>query len=159
MPYRDSSVPVTVRELIRYFRRLATLASDPATGNRELADALSQLATALEDPTGEQVRAFLARLSVPQIRASTRRLSQQTSLIDTNVLAQLPLEQITGFLQHASRQDLVALGQARFGLSRSMLERLRREEIERSIQAAARNEESIHAISKQAEDAGRNRRS
>jgi hypothetical protein len=143
--------PVTGTDLGRYLKSLALLNRDPRLGNVELSDALMSLGKALmetKSPSLERVIHDIAH-------------GEQGILREFPAFSSLTLEDVRGYLDSptTAKGELVIIGADRFGIARSRLEKLPREEVVNTLRAALQHEESLNIISEEAKRGGQLRSS
>ena len=162
---RDDSTPdaqetqVLVDYIVRYLSGLARLHSEEKTGNPKLSRGLRHLVRALrpysDSPISELNAALAQKVGPSNVKATPRR-RQATLPADLESLGQQEIEEILEDRRYTKRQ-LAELGFRRFGISRSSLIHLRKDDAVNSVRAALRNERTLDVISEMAQRAGRAR--
>lgn len=147
---KGQSRELSVSEVSRFLKRLATFYRDPRTGNPALSEALAELASALGRKGGMKFSEAVAELSAPPKRSPSLDLSR---------LKGLELEEVKKILSDADikKSDLMELGAERFAISRSRMMRLNTEQVLDTIKSAVRHEESLSSISREAQRSGSQR--
>ena len=143
---------LSVSEVSRFLKRLATFYRDPRTGNPAIGEALAELASALGRRSGMKFSEAVADLSAPP---------KQSPSLDMERLEGLELEEVKKILSDPDmkKADLIELGAERFAIPRSGLKRLNTEQVLDAIKSAVRHEESLSIISRQAQRGGSERSS
>ena len=143
---------LSVNEVSRFLKRLATFYRDPRTGNPGLSEALAELASALGRRSGMRFSEAVAELNPPP---------KQSPSLDLSRLKCLELEEVKKMLSNPDikKSDLMELGVERFAISRSRMMRLNTEQVLETIRSAVRHEESLSSISREAQRSGSQRSS
>lgn len=158
--YEADEDQLLVADVVRHLLGLAKLYDVDKTGNTKLGEGLRIVAHALRPYSDCMV---LELADAIKTKAPTRR-SRKTPA--TKAKAQLPptlesisQESIEEILKDGSytKQQIAELGVRRFGISRSKLERLRKEEARESVRAAQEHEKSLDVISMEARRGGKTR--
>lgn len=144
---------ISMSQLARFLKRLSALYRDPITGNPALSEALLELSSALRRRPDIPLDEVVENLNV------SSKLGHHFG--DTSHLKNLEPEKVEQLLfdDTLTKTDLIRLGNVRFAISRSRLERLKKAEICEAIGAALRNEESLNIISEEARRGGTTRSS
>lgn len=146
-----------VDDLIRYLSRLAVLNKEGRTGNPELSDGLGQIAKALR-PYADRSIAELADLvrsipDRPRISSGREKASLPSNL---ESLSQVEIKKILDD-DRFTKSQLIEMGERRFGIPRSRLMRLCKEDTVESIRAALDHERTLDFISAEAQRVGQDR--
>lgn len=143
---------LSVSEVSRFLKRLATFYRDPRTGNPALSEALAELASALGRRSGMKFSEAVAELSAPPKRSPS---------LDISRLKDLELEEVKKILSDPDmkRSDLMELGAERFAIARSRMMRLNTEQVLDAIKSAVSHEESLSIIYREAQRSGSQRSS
>ena len=151
-PDEELSRELSVSEVSRFLKRLATFYRDPKTGNPALSEALAELASALGRRSGMKFSEAVAELSAPPKRSLS---------LDLGRLKDIELGEIKKILSDpdVKKSDLMALGAERFAISRSKMTRLNTEQVLDVVKSAVRHEESLSIISREAQRSGGGRSS
>ncbi|WP_156652614.1 hypothetical protein [Methylobacterium sp. Leaf86] len=142
---------ISAGDVGRFLKHFAATLKDPQTGNPAMSDALLNLSTILID----------AKLATVET-ATTKFVDQGGFDFDDDIdFGDLSTEAVQKALTNSelSRAQLVILGVERFGIARSRLDKLPRDEIVRLITAASQHEESLDLISEEARRGGQARSS
>lgn len=143
---------LSVTELARFLKRLSTFYRDPKTGNPLLSDALTELAEALGQQRHATIREGAAEFLAPR---------QRPRPIELNELRNLSPEEVEKVVLDDARSkgELIDLGIARFGISRSRLVKMNKADVVVAIRSALRHQESLRIISQEAQRGGNTRSS
>ena len=147
---------LTVKELMRFLSALASLNGDVRTGNRNLSQALQTLIVALEPHAGRPVSDLVATFQTevsPSRRRRSRGKSKATLPPNLETISRENLEQLLCD-EKLKKQQLIEVGFRRFGISKSRLSRIRRNEVLDVIRAALDHERSLNAITHEARRGG-----
>ncbi len=148
-----------VKDILQYLAGLAKLYEGEKTGNIEFARGLRHFATSLRPysdvPISELASALNGRESAGHPQAASRR-AESTLPPELESIGQEEIERILED-ENYTKSQLVELGFRRFGLSRSKLGRLRKEDALESVRAALGHEKSLDAISREARKDGKAR--
>ena len=154
--------PFLVRDVTQYLSGLAKLHRQDKTGNIELSNGLQELSNALRPyanyPVTELSNAIKAKAAPPNVpKAATHKVKMA---LPTNLesASQTDVEKILDNEDY-TKQQISELGFQRFGISRPMLQRLRKEDAKRSVRSALDNERTLDVISEMARKAGKARAS
>jgi hypothetical protein len=134
---------ITSADLGRYLKHLAALHRDPLTGNVAMSDALHEIAAIL-----------IAAKAVPAAKALEEFTDQNKFDFENELDFQsLSLEKVREILEQAelTKSNLTTVGTKRFGIAKSRMSRVPREEIVKMIYSALHHEESLTIISKEAQ--------
>lgn len=152
--------PLLIEDLIRYISRLATLNKEPRTGNVELGEGLRELANALRPHSRRSIRELSDVLG--EGVSGTRKPSPKDAKATLPPgLPSLSEQQVTAILEDHTytKLQLIEVGIQRFGISRSRLIRLTKDDVCESIRAALKHEKSLGVISQEARRGGDRRSS
>lgn len=155
-PPRD---PLSVGEVLRHLSGLANLYSDGRTGNAEMGDGVGYVVNALRpyaDSPVAELESAIANRKRPRAAKPKPRKPQAELPADLESLERDEVEKILQDDAYTKRQ-VAELGHRRFGISKSALERSRREDALMSIRAAMEHELSLEIIGAEAERAGKAR--
>ncbi|MGR9310712.1 hypothetical protein ACU8MX_14925 [Rhizobium leguminosarum] len=138
--------PLTGAEVGRYLKSLALLQRDPRMGNLELSEALMSLGKALLETKSAPIERVIEDIAK----------NDQGFFPELANFRSLSLEDIRRYLNQSTVQkgELVTIGTERFGIAKSRLERLPREEVVAALRAALEHEESLNIISEEAKRGG-----
>lgn len=152
--------PLLIEDLVRYLSRLAALNREPRTGNVDLSDGLRELANALRPHSYRSIRELsdVVAESVLKTRKPSPRDAKATLPSDLRTLSEQGVDEILEGRSYTKLQ-LVELGVQRFGISRSRLVRLTKDEVCESVRAALNHERSLGVISQEARRGGDQRSS
>lgn len=150
---------VLVIDIVGYLTGLAKLHEAEKTGNLELSVGLRILADTLRpyaDAPVSQLPDVLNRSGIN--RNSECSFTRPKATLPT-ALDSLGQTEIEGILDNDSytKEQIADLGVQRFGISKSKLVRLRKEDAKDSIRAALENERALDVISREARISGRAR--
>ena len=149
-----------VGDMVQYLLNLARLYDKNKTGNAKLSEGLRSVAHALRP---------YADCMVLELTDSIKRKAPSPGrrrTVSTKAKPQLPpamesigQEDIERILNDGNytKQQVAELGVRRFGISRSKLERLRKEDARDSVRAALEHEKSLDVISMEARRGGKAR--
>lgn len=145
----NSNEPLSTRELVRYLRRMSALNRDPRTGNPRLSEALDELADALG--SGDRTTAAPSR--------KTREASRQDG--QNPDFETFSGEEVISFIRRddVPKITLVELARQRFSIPRSRLLKLSSDKVVDLIVAALDHENSLNALSREAQRGGSKRSS
>lgn len=140
------------KDLARFLKRLSSLYHDPKSGNIALSAALAKLSTALLEGS---------HLTLAELFGENELRSKSGKTFDSDELKSLNIETIMQKLTNRSlsKTELIEIGAERFNIPRSGLKRMNVVEISDRILSAARHEESLNIISKEAQRGGKERSS
>ena len=150
---------ILVNDIARYLLGLARLHEEEKTGNIELSRGLHNLATALrpyaDSPVSELSATFARTASVDNARVRSRKPKAELP----PELESLSHEDVEKILANGdyTKEQVAELGNQRFGISRSRLVRLRKEDAREAVRAAVAHERSLDVISEEAGRGGRAR--
>lgn len=146
-----------VDDLVRYLLRLAALEKDARTGNRELSASLHELATLLKPYSNSPLADLADKVAKVRTSGTRNRKTRRTELpADLNSLSANSVERILASPRYTKLQ-VIEVGSQRFGISRSRLMRLGREQVIEAVRAALEHEQSIQVISEEARRQGEKR--
>ena len=154
--------PILVRDVARYLSGLAKLHDSETIGNSQLSEGLRQVADALRPygklPVSELGNAIKVK---PASANVTKGASSRIKLALPPDLESLAHEDVEKILDNDdyTKQQIADLGFKRFGISKPMIQRLRKEEAKQSVRSALDNERTLDVISKMARKAGKSRAS
>lgn len=143
---------LSVSELARFLKRLSAFYRNPNTGNPPLSDALAELAKALGKRRHATIREGATEFLAPRQRPRPIEPSELRNLSPDDV------EKVVSD-DARSKGELIDLGIARFGISRSRLVRMNKADVVDAIRSALRHEESLRIISQEAQRGGNTRSS
>jgi len=134
---------ITSADVGRYLKHLAALNRDPLTGNVAMSDALNEIAVILIAAKAEPAAKVLANFTEQSRFQFEEEFDFQT----------LPLEKVREVLarQDLTKSDLATIGTERFGIAKSRMDRVARDEIIKMISSAMQHEESLTIISEEAQ--------
>ena len=149
-----------VADVVRYLSGLAKLHEEDKTGNPELSKGLRHVAHALRPyadcPVAELTDAIKKKPS-SAVKAKTASSKAKSVLPpELEYIGHADVERILDDESY-NKQQIVELGVRRFGISRSKLERLRKEHAQDSVRAALEHEKSLDVISMEARRGGKAR--
>ena len=153
--------PILVTDMVRYLSGLAKLHDSEKLGDSELSTGLRLVADALrpyaKHPVHELANALKEAKLVNRPKASSRKPKM---MLPPNLefIHQQDVEKILAD-ENYTKGQIAELGFQRFGISKSMLQRLRKEDAKRSVRSALENERTLDVISQQARKAGKARAS
>lgn len=134
---------ITAADVGRYLKQLAALNRDPLTGNVAMSDALKEIAAILmaakAAPATKVLEAFTEQSKFDfeeEIDFQTLSLGKVREIINRSDL---------------TKADLATIGTERFGIAKSRMDRVSRDEIIKMIGAAMQHEESLNIISEEAQ--------
>ncbi|MFE3837559.1 hypothetical protein [Pseudogemmobacter sonorensis] len=134
---------ITSADVGRYLKHLAALHRDPLTGNVAMSDALQEIASIL-----------IAAKAVPAAKAINEFMEQNKFDFEEELDFQsLSLEKVREILARTdlTKSDLISVGTERFGIAKSRMDRVSRDEIVKMISSAVQHEESLAIISEEAQ--------
>lgn len=134
---------ITSADVGRYLKHLSALNRDPLTGNAAMSAALLEIATLL-----------IAGKAAPAPKVLNQKLEQGGFNFEENYdLHALSLEKVREIIARPdlTKSELSAIGMERFGIAKSRMDRIPREEIVKAISAAMQHEESLAIISEEAQ--------
>ena len=152
----DRDNQMLVRDISRYLTRLARLNELEKTGNPDLSEGLRQVVDALRLYATCPVHELASTLKEAK-STNTRRVPLRKIKVNLPPnLESMCKEDIEKILNddRFTKAQVAELGFQRFGISRSTLERLRKEDALRSVRAALEHEKSLDVISRQARKSG-----
>lgn len=142
---------LTAAEVGRYLKQLAALHRNARTGNLALSDALMKLSQDL-----------MAAKSTPLSKVNIEYAHHQSAFnFSYAEVDNFTRERVRELLRNEklSKSDLTKIGVVRFGMPKSRLVKLSRDEIVETITAAVDHEESLAIISDEAKRGGQLRSS
>ena len=148
-----------VKDVVRHLSGLAKLYQEDKIGNPTLSEGLLQVVKALRPYAACPVQELAGALKGTKLakgRNSTPRKKKVTLPSNLESVCNKDIEEILGDGNYTKGQ-VAELGFKRFGISRSTLERLRKEDAVRSIRIALEHERSLDVISQQARKSGKDR--
>ena len=153
-----STCNLSVSDIVGYLTDLAKLNEEEKTGNPELSKGLRHLARALRrygDCPLPGLADALKGKSSPS-NGSKRALVKATLTLPSD-LEDAQISNVERILQNEgyTKRQVAEIGFRRFGLSRSMLTRLSKEEAVASVLAALEHEKSLDVIAREARRSGR----
>ena len=145
-----------VKDILQYLSSLAKLNDVEKVGNPELSEGLRELVDALR-PYGKRPVRELASALKETKPANDRRTSSRESKAnlpsDLESVCSKEIEEILDNNDYTKSQ-IAELGYKRFGISKSRLERSRKEDAKQAIRTALANEKTLDVISQQARKSG-----
>lgn len=134
---------ITAADVGRYLKHLAALNRDPLTGNVAMSDALTEIAKVLIAAKSEPAQKVLEKFTDQSKFEFEEELDFQA----------LPLENVREILARPdlTKLDLAIIGTERFGIAKSRMDRVPRDEIIKMIASAMQHEESLTIISEEAQ--------
>lgn len=134
---------ITSADVGRYLKHLAALHRDPLTGNVAMSDALNEIAAILIAAKAEPAAKVLTNFTEQSKFEFEEEFDFQT----------LPLEKVREILARPdlTKSDLATIGTERFGIAKSRMDRVPRDEIIKMISSAMQHEESLTIISEEAQ--------
>lgn len=133
---------ITAADVGRYLKHLAAINRDPLTGNVAMSDALNEIAAIL-----------IAAKAAPATKTLENFTEQRKFDFEEEFDCQtLPLEKVREIIERPdlTKSDLATIGTERFGIAKSRMDRVPREEIVKMIASAMQHEESLNIISEEA---------
>ncbi|MBA7560530.1 hypothetical protein ES708_02156 [subsurface metagenome] len=153
--------PLLIKDIVRYLLSLAALNRDPRTGNADLSESFRELANALRPHSHRSIREISDVIGEGVSRTrkpTTPRAAKATLPVDLRALSSQGVDEILKNRNYTKLQ-LVELGIQRFGISKSRLMQLTKDEVCESIRAALNHERSLGVISQEARRGGDQRSS
>lgn len=156
----DKERPLLIEDLVRYISRLVALSKDSRTGNVELSHALLELANVLRPHSRRSIRELsdIFGVDVAGTRKPGPKDAKATLPPDLPTLSEQQIETILEDHTYTKLQ-LIEVGIQRFGISRSRLIRLTKDEVCESVRAALKHEKSLGVIAQEARRGGDERSS
>lgn len=150
---------ILVRDVVRHLSGLAKLHADEKVGNPALSEGLRQIANALRPYAACPVDELDSALR--EMRVAQKRPPKKAKATLPPNLESIDKDGIEKVLSDESytKSQIAELGYKRFGISKSMLARLSKEDALISIRAALDNERDIDVISQVARESGKARAS
>ena len=156
--------PLLVSDVARFLSGLAKLQDERKTGNPELGEGLRELARVLRpfaDCPVLKLKEAIQNRSATYDNAPARPKKSRVafSLEFDSQLDTIGWSEVEGALNNSTstKGQIVELGFRRFGISRSSLERLNKQDAMDAVRAALENEKSLDVISREAAKAGKAR--
>lgn len=152
---------ILIEDLVRYLSRLSTLTKDPLLGNIDLSKGLKKLSNALKPhskmPILDIGNLVINEIATAQLKGATQR--HKVELPES--LDSISNEDVDKILNENkfTKDQLVELGNRRFGIPKSKLMHLTKKFVIESIQAAFDHEKSLGVISQEARRGGEERSS
>ena len=157
----EKPAALLIDDVVRYLSRLSTLNKDSKFGNIEFSKGLKKLSNALKPH---------AQMSILDIGAVIMKESPTDSLkgVDKKPKVELPEpveslsdEKINEILNDSdyTKDQLIELGNRRYGIPKPKLKRLNKESVIESVNAAFDHEKSLGVISQEARRGGEKRSS
>lgn len=140
--FRVGNKRIVAADVGRYLKQLAALNRDSITGNPALSAALLEVSQVL-----------MQGKSVPAGDVLEKHMTQSNFEFEEDIdFDSLTLEKAREIIARSDlrKSDLVIVGTERFGIAKSRLDRMPREEIIKTILSAIQHEESLMIISKEA---------
>ena len=134
---------ITAADVGRYLKHLAALNRDPLTGNVAMSDALNEIAALL----------IAARASPAATVLENFTEQSKFEFEEEFDFQSLPLEKVREILARSdlTKSELATIGTERFGIAKSRMDRVARDEIIMMISSAMQHEESLNIISEEAQ--------
>ena len=152
---------ILVRDVSRYLSGLARLNESGMADNPVLSESLRYVVNALRPYSNcpvHELASTLKKARSASYRRSSVHKTKASLPTDLESLRQEDIERILND-QGYTKVQLAELGFQRLGISRSSLQRLRKEDVLESIRAAMEHEKSLAVISQQARKSGQTRAS
>ena len=134
---------ITSADVGRYLKHMAAVSRDPLTGNQAMSDALYEISAVL-----------IAGKASPARTVLESHLAQKNFEFEEDLdLSALPLDRVRDVLGRSdlTKADLTIIGTERFGIAKSRMDRISRDEIIKVIMSAVQHEESLAIISEEAQ--------
>lgn len=150
IPSKNRGKALTAQEVGRFLKQFAQSLRDPQTGNTRMSEALISISNHLIGEKFNDIETAISKFEfTPQ--------SDDDELNFEGV----PIQKVYSILTdpNITKSQLLIIGTERFGIARSRMERLQREEIAQLIFSAAQHEESLDIISDEAVRGGKTRTS
>ena len=158
LTYGPGKGDIKTGDLVRFLRGFSSALQSSRTGNPSMSYALSELSKALQPYSERELQEVLSILehSSKAISMELPTVSNQLERVD---LSSLSLEDVGNFLDanELTKKTLIDLGHARFGISKSRLERQRKQDVLEAVRVAMRNEEALNILGNEAYRQGRRR--
>ena len=153
--------PLLIKDLAQYLSRLATLMRDPRTGNMDISNGLRDLARALRRHSKRPIHELSDIMKDVGPRNRGKQSAKQPKAVLPSELTTLSIEEVDDILSNPvyTKPQLIELGTKRFGVSKSKLSRLKKDDVRESVRSALNHEKSLDAISREARRGGQKRSS
>ena len=148
-----------VKDVVQHLSGLAKLYQEEKIGNPALSQGLRQVVKALRPYAACPVQELAGTLKETKLakgRNTPPRKKKATLPSNLESVCKEDIERILGD-ENYTKGQVAELGFKRFGVSRSTLERLRKEDAVRSVRIALEHEKSLDVISQQARKSGKDR--
>jgi hypothetical protein len=146
---------ILVIDIVRYLSALVRLHRAKKTGNIGMSMALSRLADALRPYSDLSMSEAVAAFHAPERDTARKHNSDLGNTVLPDQLESMSLSDVKQVLDEDHTKDEIAeIGARRFGMSRSKLRRLRKEDAREAIRAALAHEVSLDVISREARSGG-----
>ena len=152
--------PLLIKDLAQYLSRVATMMRDPRTGNMELSDGLRDLARALRRNSQRPIHE-ISDIMKDIGRRKRKQSARQPKAVLPSELTTLSIKEVDDILSNPvyTKPQLIELGTKRFGVSKSKLSSLKKDDVRESVRSALNHEKSLDAISREARRGGQQRSS
>ena len=152
---REVDDEILVGDIVRYLSTLVRLHAVEKTGNIPMSKALSRLVNALRPYSDLPMAEAVATFPAPQQNSARKHGPERDNTALPDQLETVSLAEVEQILDGDCTKDEIAeIGARRFGMSRSKLRRLRKEDARESIRAALAHEVSLDVISREARSGG-----
>ena len=159
-PYPAEDGQLLVADMVQYLLNLAKLYEKDKTGNAGLSEGLRCVARALRPYADFLVPELTDAIKKrAPIKNSFKITSNKAKLDLPRVLESISKKNVERILSDKgyTKEQIIELGFQRFGISRSKLKRLRKEDARNSVRAALEHEKSLDAIAMEARRGGKAR--
>ena len=150
---------ILVKDVVQHLSGLAKLYQEEKIGNPALSQSLRQVAKALRPYAAcpvEELAKTLKETKLTKSRKTFPRKKKATLPSNLESVGKEYIERILGD-ENYTKGQVAELGFKRFGISRSTLKQLRKEDAVRSVRSALEHERSLDVISQQARKSGKDR--
>jgi hypothetical protein len=149
------------KDLAAFIKKLASLYKNDKSGNRNWATVLDRLAHAIDASPPSNIDDLLNRLASSQSPAAETDWDSTERRESSEKWLSIELVEVQELLlnKKVKKSELIRMGEARFGISRSVMDKLNIDQLRDEIMNAVQHEESIEVISKSARRSGAQRRS
>ena len=152
---READDEILVGDIMQYLSALVRLHGVEKTGNIPMSNALSRLVDALRPYSDLPMSEAAAAFPAPRRNSARGHGSDRDNTVLPDQLETVSLAEVEQILDRDCTKDEIAeIGARRFGMSRSKLRRLRKEDARESIRAALAHEVSLDVISREARSGG-----
>ena len=153
MKLPEDKSELSAAEVGKYLKKLAELHRDRNFGNTKLTSSLTDLANFLLKSRDCSVKEALENPKVNKTSASYEIQSLSFDDLSYDETIKIIVK------ESSTKEQLSTLGEIRFGISKSSLKKLSKEDLKRELLSALEHEKSIEIISEGARNDGANRRS